>query len=106
MSIKPSSLLKLSVAGAVLLSVGACKAADKGQGALESQSLSALNLSKNEASVFSKYFETDPCEVDELESLGALAGLGMGENGTNNFLLKQLCFIVLKSVTTRRILTG
>jgi len=83
MSIKPSSLLKLSVAGAVLLSVGACKAADKGQGALESQSLSALNLSKNEASVFSKYFETDPCEVDELESLGALAGLGMGENGTN-----------------------
>jgi len=83
MSIKPSSLLKLSVAGAILLSVGACKAADKGQGALESQGISALNLSKNEASVFSKYFQTDPCDIDELESLGALAGLGMGESGAN-----------------------
>jgi len=47
MSIKLSSLLKLSVASAVLISVGACKASDKGQGALESQSITALNLSKN-----------------------------------------------------------
>ena len=81
MSIKLSSLLKLSAASAVLISVGACKASDKGQGALESQSITALNLSKTEASVFSKYFITPPCEVDELESLGALAGLGMGESG-------------------------
>jgi len=83
MSIKLSSLLKLSVAGAVLLSVGACKAADKGQGALKSESIAALNLSKSEASVFSKHFATDPCDVDEMEALGALAGLGLGENGTN-----------------------
>jgi len=83
MSIKPSSLLKLSVAGAVLLSLGACKAADKGQGALASQGITALNLSKNEASVFSKYFTMESCEVDELEALGALAGLGMGENDSN-----------------------
>ena len=83
MSIKPSSLLKLSVASAVLLSVGACKATDKGQGALKSEGVAALNLSKSEAGVFSKYFETASCDVDELESLGALAGLGMGENGAN-----------------------
>ena len=83
MSIKLSSLLKLSVASAVLLSVGACKATDKGQGALKSESVAALNLSKSESGVFSKYFETASCDVDELESLGALAGLGMGENGAN-----------------------
>jgi len=83
MSIKSSSLLKLSVASAVLLSVGACKASDKGQGALKSQSVSALNLSKSQANIFSKYFEMEPCQIDELESLGALAGLGLGENGTN-----------------------
>jgi len=89
MSIKPSSLLKLTVAGAVLLSVGACKAADKGQGALKSESFSALNLSKSEASVFSKYFATDPCDVDEMEALGALAGLGMGESGANGLSFKS-----------------
>ena len=83
MSLKYTSLLKLSAAGIILLSVGACKAADKGQGALKSQGISALNLSKSEASVFGKYFETEPCEVDELEALGALAGLGMGESGAN-----------------------
>lgn len=83
MSIKYASLLKLSAAGIILLSVGACKPADKGQGALKSEGVAALNLSKSEASVFSKYFETDACEVDELEALGALAGLGMGESGAN-----------------------
>lgn len=81
MSINLPSLLKLSLAGAVILSVGACKAADKGQGALKSESVKALNLSKSESQVFAKYFETKSCEVDELESLGALAGLGLGENG-------------------------
>ena len=84
MSFKYSSLLKISVAGAVLLSVGACKAADKGQGALKSQGIAALNLSKSEASVFAKYFGTEDCEVDEMEALGALAGLGLGESGANN----------------------
>lgn len=76
-------LLKLSVAGAVILSVGACKPADKGQGALKSEGIAALNLSKSESGVFSKYFKTEPCEVDEMEALGALAGLGLGESGLN-----------------------
>ncbi len=80
MSLKLSSLLKLSIASAVLLTVGACKGADKGQGVLKSES-SALNLSKSEASVFAKHFKTAPCDVDEQEALGALAGLGMGESG-------------------------
>lgn len=84
MSSKIASLLKISVAGAVLLSLGACKPADKGQGALKSESVDALNLSKSEASVFAKYFQTDNCQVDEMEALGALAGLGLGESGTNN----------------------
>lgn len=83
MSLKLSSLLKISVAGAVLMSVGACKPADKGQGALKSESVAALNLSKGEASVFAKYFVVDDCAVDEMEALGALAGLGLGESGTN-----------------------
>lgn len=83
MSIKLSSLLKLSVASAVLLTVGACKGADKGQGALKSESIAALNLSKSEASVFSKHFATDPCDVDEMEAYGALAGLGLGESGAD-----------------------
>jgi hypothetical protein len=83
MSLNYSTLLKISVAGFVLISVGACKPADKGQGALKSEGVAALNLSKSEASVFAKYFETEPCEVDELEALGALAGMGMGENGAN-----------------------
>jgi len=64
--------------------VGACKPADKGQGALKSEGVAALNLSKSEASVFAKYFEQEDCAVDELEALGALAGLGLGERGTNN----------------------
>lgn len=84
MSLKYASLLKISVAGAVLLSVGACKAADKGQGALKSESIAALNLSKSESSVFAKYFGTKDCETDEMEALGALAGLGLGESGANN----------------------
>ena len=83
MSLKYASLLKVSALGFVLLSVGACKPADKGQGALKSEGVAALNLSKSEASVFSKYFETEPCDVDELEALGALAGLGLGEDGAN-----------------------
>jgi len=83
MSLKYANLLKISVAGFVLLSVGACKPADKGQGALKSQGISALNLSKSEASVFAKYFKTEPCEADELEAFGALAGLGIGEAGSN-----------------------
>ena len=76
-------LLKLSLAGAVIVSVGACKPADKGQGALKSEGIAALNLSKSESGVFSKYFTTDPCDVDEMEALGALAGLGLGESGVN-----------------------
>ena len=83
MSLNLSTLLKLSVAGAVLFTVGACKPADKGQGALKSKGVSALNLSKSESGVFAKYFVTDACEVDEMEALGALAGLGMGESGAN-----------------------
>ena len=92
MSIKYASLLKISVAGAVLLSVGACKPADKGQGALKSEGAAALNLSKSEASVFAKYFETDACEVDEMEALGALAGLGLGESGANNLTYASRVF--------------
>jgi len=83
MSLKLQSLLKISVAGAVLLTVGACKPADKGQGALKSETVAALNLSKTEASVFAKYFDVTACTVDEMEALGALAGLGLGETGTN-----------------------
>ena len=82
MSLKLQSLLKISVAGAVLLTVGACKPADKGQGALKSETVAALNLSKTEASVFGKYFNVSDCTVDEMEALGALAGLGLGESGT------------------------
>jgi hypothetical protein len=92
MSLKYSSLLKLSVAGAVLLSVGGCKAADKGQGALKSESVAALNLSKSEASVFAKYFGTEDCEVDEMEALGALAGLGLGESGANSLTYESRDF--------------
>lgn len=84
MSLKYASLLKISAAGIILLSVGACKPANKGQGALKSEGIAALNLSKSDSSVFSKYFSTQPCEVDELEALGALAGLGLGENGAND----------------------
>ena len=84
MSLNYASLLKISVAGFVLLSVGACKPANKGQGALKSEGIAALNLSKSDSSIFSKYFSTQPCEVDELEALGALAGLGLGENGAND----------------------
>lgn len=83
MSLRLSSLLKLTVAGAAILSVGACKPADKGQGALKSEGIAALNLSKSESGVFSKYFSTEPCDVDEMEALGALAGLGLGESGVN-----------------------
>ena len=84
MPLKYASLLKISVAGVVLLSVGACKPADKGQGALKSEGVAALNLSKSESSVFAKYFATEACDVDEMEALGALAGLGLGESGANN----------------------
>ena len=90
MSLKYASLLKVSALGFVLLSVGACKPADKGQGALKSEGVAALNLSKSEASVFSKYFETEPCDVDELEALGALAGLGLGEDGANGLNLSLI----------------
>lgn len=89
MSKKLSSLLKLSVAGAVILSVGACKPSDKGQGALSSKDMAALNLSKDEANVFAKYFVTSNCEVGEMEALGALAGLGLGESGTNGVTFKS-----------------
>jgi len=66
-----------------ILSVGACKPADKGQGALKSEGISALNLSKSESGIFAKYFKAENCDVDEMEALGALAGLGLGESGTN-----------------------
>lgn len=92
MPLKTTSLLKISVAGAVLLSVGACKPADKGQGALKSEGVAALNLSKSEASVFAKYFQTQDCNVDEMEALGALAGLGLGESGSNNMTFKSRDF--------------
>ena len=94
MSLKYASLLKISAAGIILLSVGACKPANKGQGALKSEGVAALNLSKSEASVFSKYFVTQPCEVDELEALGALAGLGIGESGTNSMTFASRKFDV------------
>ena len=51
---------------------------------MKSEGAAALNLSKSEASVFAKYFATQACEVDEMEALGALAGLGLGESGSNN----------------------
>ncbi len=92
MSLNLSSLLKLSIAGAVILSVGACKPADKGQGALKSEGIAALNLSKSESTVFAKYFATDPCAVDEMEALGALAGLGLGESGANGVSYKSRNF--------------
>jgi len=81
MSRQLSSLLKISVAGFALLIVGACKPADKGQGALKSADMKALNLDRANSSVFGKYFAIDDCEADEMEALGALAGLGLGENG-------------------------
>lgn len=83
MSKKLPSFLALSIAGAVLVTVGACKPADKGQGALKSGSFAALDLSESEKSVFSKYFATEPCAAEEMEALGALAGLGLGESGAN-----------------------
>lgn len=83
MSRQLSSLLKLSVAGFILISVGACKPADKGQGALKSAGVEALNLNRADTSVFGKYFQTEDCEADEMEALGALAGLGLGETGAN-----------------------
>ncbi|GGX73235.1 hypothetical protein GCM10011309_24080 [Litorimonas cladophorae] len=92
MSRQLSSLLKISVAGFVLLSVGACKPADKGQGALKSAGVEALNLSKADTSIFGKYFETAACDVDEMEALGALAGLGLGETGTNNLTFAKRKF--------------
>jgi len=92
MSFKYSSLLKVSVAGAVLLSVAACKPADKGQGALKSEGVAALNLSKSEASIFAKYFQTKDCEVDKMEALGALAGLGLGESGSNGMTFESRDF--------------
>ena len=92
MSLNYASLLRISVAGFVLLSVGACKPADKGQGALKSEGVAVLNLSKSESSVFAKYFETEPCEVDELEALGALAGMGLGETGSENLTFKSRDF--------------
>lgn len=33
--------------------------------------------------MFSKHFTTTACDVEEMESLGALAGLGLGESGAN-----------------------
>ena len=89
MSINLPSLMKLTLAGALLVSVGACKPSDKGQGALNSEGVKALNLSKSDSQVFAKYFETEPCEVDEMEALGALAGLGLGESGADGMTFKS-----------------
>jgi len=80
---KPS-LLKISVSAvalSTLLIVGGCNRADKGQGALKSNEMAALNLDRADAKVFSKHFELQTCETDEMEALGALAGLGLGETG-------------------------
>jgi len=79
-----SSLLKSSVSAvalASLLIVGGCNRGDKGQGALKSNEISALNLNKADSKIFSQYFEVEACAADEMESLGALAGLGIGESG-------------------------
>ena len=103
MSLRYASLLKISVAGIVLLSVGACKPANKGQGALKSEGAAALNLSKSEASVFGKYFTTQSCEAEEMEALGALAGLGLGESGSNNLTFASRDF-ANGQVTYRNIL--
>ncbi len=92
MSRQLSTLLKMSVAGFVLMSVGACKPANKGQGALKSAGIEALNLSSADASIFGKYFQTDSCEADEMEALGALAGLGLGETGSDNVTFKARTF--------------
>ncbi len=92
MSRQLSSILKISVAGFVLISVGACKPADKGQGALASQGVEALNLSRADTSVFGKYFATNACDTEEMEALGALAGLGLGEDGANGLSFKSRNF--------------
>lgn len=79
-----SPLLKSSVSAlalASLLIVGGCNRGDKGQGALKSAEISALNLDKADSKVFSKHFELNDCAIEEMESLGALAGLGLGESG-------------------------
>lgn len=65
------------------LMVGGCGKKDKGQGALKSAEVQALNLSRADASTFAPYFETGACAVDEMEALGALAGLGLGETGAD-----------------------
>ncbi|WP_427452018.1 hypothetical protein [Litorimonas sp. WD9-15] len=48
---------------------------------MKSNEMAALNLDRADTRVFSKHFELANCETDEMEALGALAGLGLGENG-------------------------
>ena len=84
MSIKNVSLLKTSVSIAAisgLLILGGCKGGDKTGNSLSGQELSVLNLDKSNSKVFGSYFETGACTSNEQEALGALAGLGLGENG-------------------------
>lgn len=84
LSLSKSSLLKSSVAASAmtaLLIVGGCNRADKGQGALKSSEMAALNLDRADAKIFAKHFALDTCAADEMEALGALAGMGLGETG-------------------------
>ena len=84
MSIKNVSLLKTSVSIAAisgLLILGGCKGGDKAGSSLSAQELSVLSLDKNNGKVFGSYFETGACTSNEQEALGALAGLGLGEDG-------------------------
>ena len=87
MSFKRSFLLLsvLIVAGiAIFWIVRGSGGSDKGQGALKSKEIAALDLSKADAEVFKPYFALSDCAGEELEALGALAGLGFGESGDSN----------------------
>ena len=83
MSFSISSSFKTSVSIAAvtsLLILGGCKGGDKGATS-NSKVLSAFNLSKADGNTFAPYFELGTCNSNEQEALGALAGLGLGENG-------------------------
>jgi hypothetical protein len=86
---------KTSVAASVCLAalmVGGCGNKDKGQGALKSSEAQALNLSRADASTFAPYFRVGDCAADEMEALGALAGLGIGETGTDGLTYASRSF--------------
>lgn len=79
-----SSFLKSSISATALVSLlilGGCNRGDKGQGALKSNEMAALDLDRADAEVFAKHFALNDCEADDMEALGALAGMGLGETG-------------------------